>query len=89
MLHCGDLVIEELINQTHSVRYSTNIDSVQLHYLTIEKSIHYMLADLMCLFVVFLLIEERMKQTDCVICFINIDSVLLDNFTSEKSDTIC
>ena len=72
------------MNQTQCVSYFSRIYSDLLHYLTSEQSRNYVLANLICQFVVHLLIEERMNQTHCVLCFTKIGSVLFHYLTSEQ-----
>ena len=81
------LVIEELMKQTHSVRYSRNIDTVLLHYLTSEKGRKYVLANLMCESWVLLVFVRWFKQTHCVRYNTKIDLVMLHYFTSTKKQT--
>ena len=52
------MVIEEWMKETHCVSYSTKIDSHMLQCLTNEKSSHYLLDNLMCKSMVYLVIEE-------------------------------
>ena len=42
------LAIEEWFNQTHCVRYSTNINIVMFYYLTSENRRHHVLANILC-----------------------------------------
>ena len=83
------LVIEKWFKQTHCVIFSTEIDSILLHYLTSKTIRHYVLANLMFYFVAHLVIEKWFMKTHYFRYSTKIDSVLLHSLTSEKSDTLC
>ena len=50
------------MKKTQRVKYYRKIDSVMLHYLMREKIRHYVLAYLLCTFVVYVVIEECQKE---------------------------
>ena len=91
LIYCIDWVhsyIEKWVKYTQCLNCFTKINSILFHNLTREKFRYYVLAKIICLFVLILVIEKWFKQIQCVRSLTNIYSGCFTISQGNKVDTM-